>query len=370
MVENSQFLESQCEFLVEKFNSAQCPELDKISASLPSVEEYTLKHGSDQGFVSYESDPHQFMLNLLSSELDERSALEGRILELQAKETLAKNDIGSKRKFIASIASKLFDLNKSLEGVVKLFGAPDTTEVRRLAGIESVTHPDLFVVANKIHALVDPGVGVTVRDASTVIATIRHVKALPPSASAAPIIVRFVIADGSVTAESDRGVPVLDWVAGDACRLVEFVRATQAVQLWDQFEWASLSKNPKQSLPVVSEESGDSWLTEGESAGSDHLMSLTRDPSGCIAAVVLVNGEKYNQQIFVESHRVKISKPGFVSSIDGSEDSRVVVDMGLAQVELLVRNWWTSRANALSAKPVAGQLSAVLVKTINLLSQL
>jgi hypothetical protein len=122
--ENAQFLEAQCEFLVRKFQSAQFPELEKVSSSLPSVEEYTRKHMNDPGFVSYESDPHQFTLNMLSSELEERDAFEQEIKNLGEQQGAVKKDIASKRDLLSSLSSKLLDASKAVESLVKVFEKP------------------------------------------------------------------------------------------------------------------------------------------------------------------------------------------------------------------------------------------------------
>lgn len=114
---NSRFLEAQCAFLAEKYNTAQFPELEKISSSLPSVEQYTAQHENDPGFVSYDMDQHQFMLNLLSSELDERHVLEEQISELQRYEAEAKKLLLRKKEFFETLASKLSDLHREVSGL-------------------------------------------------------------------------------------------------------------------------------------------------------------------------------------------------------------------------------------------------------------
>ena len=119
--ENSQFLEAQCQFLVEKYNSTQFPELEKASAFLPSIEEYAEKHKDDPGFVSHESDPHQFTLNMLASELEDRDRVEQEIKHLGEQQVLVKKDISSKREMLSSMSSKLFEVSKAVEGLVKVF---------------------------------------------------------------------------------------------------------------------------------------------------------------------------------------------------------------------------------------------------------
>lgn len=120
-IDNSKFLESQCEFLVEKFNSAQCPELEKVMPSLPSIAEYTARHEGEPGFVSYDTDPHQFMLNILASELEERERMEEMIKELEQKKTVVTKDISKKREFLSSLTCKIQDLSQAMDGLTKLF---------------------------------------------------------------------------------------------------------------------------------------------------------------------------------------------------------------------------------------------------------
>lgn len=119
-VSNSEFLEAQCEFIVERLNSVQCPELEKIRPSLPSIDDYTIRHKDEPDFVSYEHDQHQFMLNMLASELEERNKMEEEIVDLQRKEASIKNEILNKREFLQSLASKLTDLNRGVDGLAKL----------------------------------------------------------------------------------------------------------------------------------------------------------------------------------------------------------------------------------------------------------
>ena len=120
-VENTSFLENQCMYLVEKFNATQFPELEKVLPTLPSVEEYTAKHKDDADFVSYDSDPHQFLLNQLASELEERDLMEKRIKELEEGKNALKKDINRKREFLSSITAKVSDVTQSVEALVRLF---------------------------------------------------------------------------------------------------------------------------------------------------------------------------------------------------------------------------------------------------------
>ena len=119
-LENSRFVESQCEFLVSKYNSAQFPEFEKVRATLPSVEEYTEKHKNEPGFVSHDADPHQFMLNMLASELEERNGMEEEIVVLQQQEAEIKREMVRKREYINSLAGKLQELSACVDGLAKL----------------------------------------------------------------------------------------------------------------------------------------------------------------------------------------------------------------------------------------------------------
>jgi len=116
---NSQFLEAQCSYLVEKFNSVQCPEFEKVFPSLPSVEEYTAQHKDEPDFVPYGTDQHQFMLNMLASELEDRNRMEEGLIELHNKECIVKKQIASKKEFLQSLAGKLYELNRGVEGLAK-----------------------------------------------------------------------------------------------------------------------------------------------------------------------------------------------------------------------------------------------------------
>ena len=122
--ENSRFLGGQCEFLVEKYNSIQFPELEKAMASLPSIEEYTQRHKNDPGFVSYEANSHQFMLNMLSEELKDRDSLAKEIKDLEERQAVVKRDINSKRDLLASMSTKLLDVSRSVEALVSVLEKP------------------------------------------------------------------------------------------------------------------------------------------------------------------------------------------------------------------------------------------------------
>lgn len=123
-LDNSRFLESQCDFLVEKYNSAHFPAFEKVSASLPSVADYSEKHKNDPDFVSQESDPHQFMMNMLASELEDRNRMEEEIVTLQQREIEIKRDMNHKREYLSSMAAKLQEVRVCVDGLAKLL-APE-----------------------------------------------------------------------------------------------------------------------------------------------------------------------------------------------------------------------------------------------------
>ncbi len=122
--ENSAFIRSQCDMLVNKYNTSQSPELQKLLPSLPSIEAYSERHKMDDGFVSYESDPHQFMLNMLSDELVDRKHMEEEVIQLNEKRAGIEKEIVEKKKFLESIGSRLADLARSVDTIKDAFGMP------------------------------------------------------------------------------------------------------------------------------------------------------------------------------------------------------------------------------------------------------
>jgi hypothetical protein len=120
--DNSAFMHAQCDALVESYNSVQFPELDKVLPSLPSVEEYTEKHKMDQDFVSHDSNPHQFMLNMLADEISDRSSMEEVISELKLKRVEQGKVLAEKQKFIESIGTRLADLSRAVDSIKAEFG--------------------------------------------------------------------------------------------------------------------------------------------------------------------------------------------------------------------------------------------------------
>lgn len=381
LVENSQFLESQCQFLVERFNSAQCPELEKISSTVPTIEQYTAKHEGDAGFVSYKADPHQFMLNLLSSELEERHALAEQVVGLRAEESRVRADIVKKQKFIASLMSSLSDLSKSVDSVVNLF-SPLEAEPRSKS-IEGagalVSYPDLFVLANKFNALLDRGVSVSVKGSNGVSIIVSPASSTNlPTATDGSVSISFrAITGGSgvhVESVSDKlAISDIDWSTCEAFSTIELIRLRRVVNLWNEFEISSLTTNPAQTLPLVTSAvlgngSQLSWLADGETVEAS-LTKFARMGKGCKVNVATLKDSTI-LRIDLDAYRVKVIRGSFVSSIDSNDDPSVAVDMRLAQVEVLVNKWFKSKISEFASTPVPGILSGVLVRTVQLVNQL
>lgn len=75
-------------------------------------------------------------------------------------------------------------------------------------------------------------------------------------------------------------------------------------------------------------------------------------------------------RIDLEAIRVKVIRGSLVSSIDSNDDPSVAVDMGLAQVEVLVNKCFESKISEFASTPVPGMLSGVLVRAVQLVNQL
>jgi predicted nucleic acid-binding Zn-ribbon protein len=152
-LENSRFLESQCQYLSEKYESTQTPELDKVSVYLPTVEEFTRDHSGEHDFVSYEADPHQFMLAMLSNELNQRKKLEESISSLESTRDTLQSQITKKQKFLSSMSSKLSELTKSVSSIKALFPVASESVTSPTAPIPFADQlsatPQLFIIAGK-----------------------------------------------------------------------------------------------------------------------------------------------------------------------------------------------------------------------------
>lgn len=355
--ENAEFVESQCQFLVEKFNAAQCPELDKISSSLPTVEEYTKAHYKDPGFVSHEADPHQFTLNLLASELQERERLEIEISTLKQREVSVKTEIASREKFISSLSTRLTDLNRSLDGLRKLFNETQpVVEAPLERGELLVGNSRLFVVANKFHFLssFDSGISVSVLDAGTVAVSINFTSPVPPGRE--PLVkLKFEIDQTELSVISEPACSVITFSdlvdslgasfpsrAGEFKHLeaiVDWIRTNLVFSLWSEHELQALCKSPSTCLPS---------LVEGGVPPECQLAQVAQQKD-LLVGKIRIKSSQIQFEINVEKKRVRIFKqsgsgPLLVSSISGENGASEVVDLVLAQCEMETANWWKQRS--------------------------
>jgi hypothetical protein len=372
-LDNSAFMETQCNFIVEKFNSAQCPELDKISASLPSPDEYTAKHRNDPDFVAYDSNPHQFMLSMLASELEERRELERKVEELKQEESVVKNDIAKKQKFLASLSSKLSDMNKSVEGILQVFSYNQTEKRFRPDRFEAIRNQqEMYIIASKFDSLLDTGVLVQIEDnQSSLKIEIRPSQGMntPPETSGI-VVVNFSLS--GIKCSDDAVTNNIDWVNCNAFSTVQQIRYGRVGSLWRDYEGNSLVKNCQQTLPIVTsavfEGLAESWLSEGESVSSGAISKLRRSTSTMFEATI----KNHSVLVDMEKRRIKISLGNTVSSIDSSDDSGMIVDIRLAQIESVVNKWWKVKVSEFGEKAVVvpGELSAVLVKIVVMINKL
>ena len=58
---------------------------------------------------------------MLASELEDRDRVEQEIKHLGEQQVLVKKDISNKRDMLSSMSSKLFEVSKAVEGLVKVF---------------------------------------------------------------------------------------------------------------------------------------------------------------------------------------------------------------------------------------------------------
>lgn len=324
LFENAEFVESQCDFLVQKFNSAQCPDLDQVVETLPSVEEYTRLHSGDANFVSQESDPHQFTLNMLSSELEVREQLANEIIVMKKNEELVKNEIGNRQKFLSSLTTRLVDLNKSMESLRKLFSL---TELK-LPNLDSIINiPSLFLVASKFHsvAAVDPRVSVTINQ--EVVRVNIEISDLPPSGL---IGVSLTFSEPSLLTW-DPFCPCLSIHESvlhglePAGQLTHSIRDAFVVAAWSKFEQDSLlSPTPHASLiSIVS------------------ALKLGSIPFDCQLASFKQLGSQFAGKLKIKSSQIEFEiNQGSVrllrlpNSVSSKPEAGQIVDIGLAQAEL------------------------------------
>ena len=359
---NAEFIESQCQFLVEKFNSAQCPDLDKIASSLPSVEEYTKIHYNDPGFVSQEADSHQFTLNLLGSELAERERLSSEILDLKKTEENVRGEIASRQKFLSSLATRLEDLSSSLDGVKKLFNLtqPPVCEPK-LFGIDTlVDSPKLFLLASKFHsvAAIDERVCVSIIEGPSVNVAFGVSEPLPPDAN--PTVQFNVDEDLVCVWTTPLAASYTEWIKSfsgavpakemkNVEAICDEIRKVYARTVWAKYETSVLlTPGCHAALGSLVQVPGDAQLSNlKQSTAPDTYTGTVKIKSRQVVFTVNVANKLVR---FTASPNLCSSAPEIGQS----------VDLTLAQAEIDVAEWWkTDNAPCVLASVIAKIMNTV-----------
>ena len=385
LFENSRFVESQCRYLSEKYESTQTPELDKVSTYLPSVEEFTREHAGEADFVSYETDPHQFMLAMLSNELVERKKLEESIGSLEATRDTLQTQITKKQKFLSSMSSKLSELTQSVNNIKSLFpltsessdsSPPPVTSNPFIDELSST--PQLFLIAGKFLSTLPPTcLKVDVDGAASQLTVL-----IPPLASSprpttgTSLDVQLKFKQNpsdshvSLTVSPEGIYPTLLEDVLDASVPIETVvaniRGSVLHFMWTAYEVAIFSTL---KFPVVS---GSLW----DAVAVAHGVSLTafdHTVGGSFRFKLKKGNQETELTVNLHDKTLLIQRDAVVDGrnvtmtsrvTDSTGDAPLVVDIHLATAEEEVGVWWHSQSEKLG-RYAFGELTAVVTKCIS-----
>jgi hypothetical protein len=385
-LDNSKFVESQCKFLAEKFESTQTPELDKVSMYLPSVEEFTRQHSEDIDFVPYENDPHQFTLSMLANELLERKKLEESILSLETTRESLQSQIVKKQKFLSSMSSKLSELAKSVETVKSSF--PLQSSLMDLEPPKSVhlpfaselsSTPQLLIIASKFSSVLTSN-SVTINNREDDVIELRVVvhalqsSACPPNVVSLDAELKFAQKRSSADiglSVNPKGIypnlleDVLDPIVSIET-VVGNTRGAVAHLMWTAYEMTVLSSL---KLPQIT---SSAWDVEPAFAGVT-LSSFNHSVAGCFILNIRIGSTEtelilnmLNKTLVIQ--RTSLMDGGnvyLVSRItDSHPDDTVIVDINLARTEEKVSLWWKSKLSEVG-RYAFGELTALVMKCIN-----
>ena len=386
LMENSRFVESQCRFLAEKYESTQTPELDKVSLFLPSVDEFTRLHSGETDFVSYEADPHQFMLAMLSNELIERKKLEESIESLETTRDTLQAQITKKQKFLTSMSSELKELTKSIGSINALFSSPSetfsapSTTVAPIPFADELTlTPQLFTIAGKFWSILTPScVQVdTVGDAKELIVLVPPLAATPrpPTGASLDVQLKFmqVQSESPVTLSvSPQGIyPNLLEDVMDASvpidTVVTNIRGAVAHLMWTAYEVASFSSR---KFPIIQ---GSRWDADQATFTGVSITAFEHSAGGSFRIKVKTGTQETELTINLHDKSLVIQRDVVVEGrnvtmasrvTDNGGDAPVVVDISLATAEEEITEWWRSQSVGLG-RYAFGELTAIVSKCIS-----
>jgi hypothetical protein len=386
-LDNSKFVQSQCKFLTEKFESTQTPELDKVSMYLPSVEEFTRQHSQDIDFVPYETDPHQFTLCMLANELLERKKLEESIQTLETTRESLQSQIGKKQKFLSSMSSKLSELAKSVESVKSSFPLQSSSmldsEVPKSVTVpfanELSSTPQLLIIASKFFSLL-PGNCLTISNKEDDILELRvTISSLPsspcpPNVASLDIELKFTQKPSSaqvglsVTPKGiypnllddvlDPQVPI-DTVIGNA-------RGAVVHLMWTAYEMTVFSSLKFPQIPA------SPWDVEAAISGIS-ITSFNHTVAGCFGLKVRIGSHETELVLNMLNKSLVIQRTSTIDGrtvllvsrvTDSQPDDTVIVDMHLAKTEEQVTLWWRKKLSEVG-RYAFGELTAVVTKCID-----
>jgi len=384
-LENSRFLESQCQYLSEKYESTQTPELDKVSVFLPTVVEFTRNHSGDHDFVSYEADPHQFMLAMLSNELSERKKLEESISSLESTRDTLHSQITKKQKFLSSMSSKLSELTKSVSSIKALFPVASESVTAPTAPIpfadQLVATPQLFMIAGKFwstlpHTAINVDSGGDVRELMVRVSPLPTSSSLAPSGTSLEVQLKFrqKQSDPNVTLSvTPQGIypTLLEDITSASVpvdTVVDNIRGAVLHLMWSAYEVAVFSSL---KIPVIQ---GSIW-GDNETVlpgGGVSVTGFALASPGLFRIKLKIGSQESELGINMVDKTLVIQRHSdgrnamLVSRVDGDigGDAPVLVDLQLANLEETVTTWWRSQAEKLG-KYAFGELTAVVMKCIS-----